>query len=133
MPHTLALRPCAPPALPGRRVASALGAAGLILLALGPASAAPVDGVDIGAQATDPYELATRWTSQVLSTSVDARPIPVSPVTAATPRYTALPAAAQSTGVPDPRAYALMGALLLGAGLVARRLSGAQRGFSKKT
>jgi hypothetical protein len=111
-------------------------AAGLLILAAGPAGAAPVDSVDTSAQAVDPYELATRWTTQVLSTSSDspgaATEPPPGPAPAA-PRYSALPAAAQSSGVPDPRAYALMGALLLGAGLVVRRLSGAQRGFSKKT
>jgi hypothetical protein len=114
-------------------VAAALGISALWLGA-GTAPAAPVDSVDTSAQAADPYELATRWTSQVLSTSSEALSATTAPAPAATvPRYTALPAAAQASGVPDPRAYALMGALLLGAGLVARRLSGAQRGFSKKT
>jgi hypothetical protein len=35
--------------------------------------------------------------------------------------------------VPDPIGYALMGLLLLGAGLAAKRLNNRQRGFSKNT
>jgi hypothetical protein len=110
----------------------------LLLTMAGPALAAPVDSEDTGAQAADPYELAMRWTAQVLSPQAEAVLVPVADVRVqAPPRYTGLPSTlpstAQSSGVPDPRAYALMGALLLGVGLLARRVSAGQRGFSKKT
>jgi hypothetical protein len=133
MHDALSHRPATHTALAGRCVALTVGAASLILVTVGSAVAAPVDSVETSAQAADPYELASRWTSQVLSSSGDSPLSAEAPAAPTAPRYTALPAAAQTSGVPDPRAYALMGALLLGVGLVARRLSGAQRGFSKKT
>ena len=117
----------------------AAGLAVLLLSTAGTALAAPVDSENTSAQAADPYELAMRWTAQVLSPQAESSAVlvPVADVQPqAAPRYTGLPSAlpaAQASGVPDPRAYALMGALLLGVGLLARRLSAGQRGFSKKT
>lgn len=96
------------------------------------AGAGPVSG---DALAADPYELALNWTLASLSTPA-ARPGAVeapaaqayAPVPAVAP-----PLAVPSGGVPDPGAYALMGLLLLGAGLLGRHWAGRQRGLSKKT
>lgn len=95
-----------------------------------PAVAGPVD---VDAAPADPYELATRWTLASLSPqmSTAAAMVPVQPAQA--PRFSPLPNAQAGGSVPAPGAYALMGALLLGAGFVARRLTRGQRGFSKKT
>ena len=99
------------------------------MLAL-PAVAGPVDG---NAAPADPYELAMRWTLASLTPQQSADPVVAVAVPAPLPRFSPLPNRHTEAGVPDPGAYALMGALLLGAGLVARRFTRGQRGFSKKT
>lgn len=114
------------------------------------AAAAPVDH-DSRLGGPDPYELAARWTMASLPAAAGGAGAPLaalqgSPATAlperppAAPaglRFTALPMAGHDAGVPDPGSYALMGLLLLAAGLVVHQLrrgrAGAQRGFSKKT
>ena len=93
-----------------------LAATALAALA-GAAWAAPVDAETV---ATDPYELAVRWTMASLSPRELALP-PAEVAPAA--RLSALPHAGASSGVPDPSGYALMGLLLLGAGLLAQRLT----------
>jgi hypothetical protein len=100
----------------------------LSLLALGPVSAAPVNG---DAAPADPYELALRWTLAALTVPTQRPPESEAPPAAAAPagHGVALP----SGGVPDPGGYALMGLGLLAAGLAARHLTGRQRGLSKKT
>jgi len=106
-------------------VLSLAGAAG--------AQAAPVDGATQLA-APDPFELAARWTLAGLGPASVAGPVqrPAAP-SPSLPPFAGLPPAAREAGVPAPGAYALMGLALLGAGLAARRLGRAQRGFSKKT
>jgi hypothetical protein len=122
--------------------------AGLWLAGAG-AVAAPVDH-DSGVGGPDPYELAARWTMASLPASMGGAGAPLAALQAppaaaldrppAVPgglRFTALPMAGGAAGVPDPGSYALMGLLLLAAGLVVHQLrrgrAAAQRGLSKKT
>ncbi|GAB4036738.1 MAG: hypothetical protein Fur0014_03680 [Rubrivivax sp.] len=86
----------------------------------GAALAAPVGS---GSEPSDPYELAVQWTLA----SVSPRELPARP-----PEPPALPAlrigglphaGAIEGGVPEPAAYAALGLLLLGAGLVARHIA----------
>ncbi len=123
--------------------------AGLWLVSAGVA-AAPVDH-DSRLGGPDPYELAARWTMASLPASMGAAGPPlaswpalppaaapvVPPAAPAGLRFTALPMAGRDAGVPDPGSYALMGLLLLVAGLAVQRLrrgrTAGQRGFSKKT
>lgn len=101
------------------------------------AAAAPVERGDVP-PAADPYELAARWTMGALAPSpvLPAR-TPAPAATAPAPRFSPLPhglGSADGTadhGVPDPGAYALMGAALLVAGLAARRLRPPRRGARK--
>lgn len=77
----------------------------------------------------DPYELALRWT--LASSQAGALPaLPALPKPAPAWQSVLPPGAGD---VPDPSAYALMGLLLLGAGLAAHHWSRHQRGLSKKT
>lgn len=112
------------------------------------AAAAPVRSEDV---APDAFEVALQWTLASLTPQAPWTPataVPALPVPAAPRPPAVLPAAA----VPDPGAYALVGLLLVAAGLAAQRLTrrrglprgatggatggatrGAQRGLSKKT
>lgn len=96
-----------------------------------PAAGAPIGADDAPPPAIDPYDLAARWTVSSLT------PRPLVPEAVAAPpapaRFRAMPYGAPQDNVPDPIGYALMGLVLLGAGLAARRWSPAQRGSSKKT
>lgn len=107
----------------------------LLLIALAatlavPAVAGPVDGDTAPA---DPYELAMRWTLASLSPQVADAPATAAALPMPAPRFSPLPSGHADAGVPEPGAYALMGSLLLVAGLLARRFTRGQRGFSKKT
>jgi hypothetical protein len=94
-------------------------------IAAAAAVAAPVDASTPATPAPAAAELALRWTltgriglggSAPPSPAVaDASPAPPEPTT-----MNRLPAAGTDAGVPDPAAYALMGLLLVGAGLAAR-------------
>jgi hypothetical protein len=110
------------------RVLSSVLAASLCGLALTGTQtvcAAPVEG----AIEADPHELALRWTLASLSPQAwptlapEAHPAPPAPA----PRFSPLPHGSRADAVPDPGAYALMGALLLGAGLVGRKLTSSRR------
>jgi hypothetical protein len=91
----------------------------VLALAAAGAVAAPVDASTHGL-GPDPYEVATRWT--LASVNSDPVSLPAVVVAPALPRFSPLPHLSGSdNGVPDPGAYALMGAVLLGAGLLARR------------
>ena len=92
------------------------------------AGAAPVEGTT----EADPHELAVRWTLASLSPQAWPALAPVSPAAqpappAPAPRFSPLPHGSRADAVPDPGAYALMGALLLGAGLVGHRLTSSRR------
>jgi hypothetical protein len=132
---------------PRRRRAGVAAALVTAVLLAGPARAAPV-AQDDAPRAPDPYELAARWTLASLPAAIGGGtplaalqalpPAAAAPAGAATaPRFTALPMAAGEPGVPDPGSYALMGLLLLVAGLAVHQLrrgrAAGQRGFSKKT
>jgi hypothetical protein len=106
-----------------RRLLTAAALAGMA----GAASAAPVDAESIAA---DPYDLAVRWTLASLSPLELASP-PAAP--APVVRLSAVPHAGAASGVPDPGAYALMGLLLLGAGLLAQRLTAARGRGPRRT
>ncbi|MEP7280505.1 MAG: hypothetical protein ABI696_00890 [Rubrivivax sp.] len=122
----------------------ALAIAALLFAALPAAQAAPVEATDPALPPT-PAELALRWTMNSVASLAPALP----PAAAADAPPLASPRAAGHTlmmpspagaGVPDPAAYALMGLLLVGAGLVVRHWrrgtttrNGTQRGASKKT
>lgn len=106
---------------PRRPLLAAAALAGLV----GAVSAAPVDGDAVTA---DPYDLAVRWTMASLSPRELVLP-PPDPVPVA--RFSAVPHAGASAGVPDPSGYALMGLLLVGAGLLTQRLT-AGRGRGPK-
>jgi hypothetical protein len=112
--------------MPARPLLIALLAAAML-----PAAAAPVDGdTDPGA---DPYELAMRWTLAGLSAPPLPGASPLAATDAPTQRFSALPhGRSADSAVPEPGAYALMGLLLLGAGLAARHFTGGRRGLSKK-
>lgn len=97
-----------------------LTAAALAGLA-GTASAAPVEADEVIA---DPYDLAVRWTLASLSPRELAPPPAAAP--APVVRLSAVPHDGATSGVPDPGAYALMGLLLVGAGLLAKRLTAAR-------
>ncbi len=89
-----------------------------------PLCAAPVDA----ALEADPHELAVRWTLASLSPLPWQAAAPVDAVPAMpAPRFSPLPHGSHVDAVPDPGAYALMGALLLGAGLVGRRLTSSRK------
>jgi hypothetical protein len=92
------------------------------------AGAAPVEGMI----EADPHELAVRWTLASLSPQAWPALAPVAPAAHTTPappapRFSPLPHGSRADAVPDPGAYALMGALLLGAGLVGRKLTSSRR------
>lgn len=89
---------------------------------LGAATGAMAGPVDAEAAAADPYELAMRWTLASLSPS-ELAPLPA-PSAAPIARLVTVPHAGAPSGVPEPAGYALMGLLLLGAGLLAQRMSG---------
>lgn len=94
--------------------------AATLALGAGAALAAPVDAATVPA---DPYELAVRWTLASVSPR-ELPALPAAPAAGPLPRAGALPhAGAIEGGVPEPAAYAAMGLLLLGAGLVARRFA----------
>jgi hypothetical protein len=96
-----------------------LTAAALAAVA-GAVAAAPVDA---DSAAADPYELAVRWTMASLSPR-ELAPPPAAPAPAV--RLSAVPHDGAASGAPNPGAYALMGLLLLGAGLLAHRLTTAR-------
>jgi hypothetical protein len=107
-----------------RRISLWVCAASLAGVAL-PLRAAPVDA----ALEADPHELAVRWTLASLSPQSwqAAAPVVDTPPAPAAARFIPLPHGSHPDAVPDPGAYALMGALLLGAGLVGRRLTSSRK------
>ena len=109
-----------------------------LLVACAGAWAAPVQGDTLAAERD---ELAMQWSLSSLAPPatwlVPSQPLgapdtTVPSASAATVPMAALPAG----GVPDPGAYALMGLVLLGAGIAAKALARrgpGQRGLSKNT
>ena len=107
-----------------RRIVCWVWAASLAGLVL-PLRAAPVDA----ALEADPHELAVRWTLASLSPQAwqALAPAADTPPALPAPRFSPLPHGSRADAVPDPGAYALMGALLLGAGLLGRRLTSSRK------
>lgn len=106
-----------------RRLLTAAALAGLA----GVAAGAPVEADEVAA---DPYDLAVRWTLASLSPR-ELAPPPAAP--APVVRLSAVPHDGAASGVPDPGAYALMGLLLLGAGLLAQRLTAGRGRGARRT
>jgi hypothetical protein len=107
-------------------LASRLAVVAACAVAAGAACAGPVDASVADTPPPDPTEVALRWTLSGLSglgglspaLPALAAPLPQAPAPTSRP---GVPAAGTEGGVPDPAAYALMGLLLVGAGLAARR------------
>jgi hypothetical protein len=106
--------------------------------------ASPVEASDPTAPLPPPAELALRWTMNSVASFAPALPAaaanaPQLPTPRAAGRTLMMPSpVGADAGVPDPAAYALMGLLLVGAGLLVRHwrhgaTGSAQRGASKKT
>jgi hypothetical protein len=111
-------------------------AAGVALVATAALSAfaAPIPIEPEKATLTDPAEMAMRRTVAGTAALAPSRPLSASALpTAPSPAHSADAATPMPAAAPDPVAYALLGLGLLGAGLLARRSAGRQRGFSKKT
>ena len=116
----------APPLrLPGlRRTGARAVFVAVWALAAGPVLAGPVDASVAQAPPPDPTELALRWTLAGLSGLgglSPALPALAAPSPSAPAPRSGVPAAGTEAGVPEPAAYALMGLLLVAAGLAARR------------